>query len=60
MKIKYELKHTFQEITCMTPCPNGYDNVKVHTLSCIKCNFYKKKKAFKEEIICTYDKYNKE
>lgn len=58
MKIKYELKITFQDITCITPCPNGYWNVKVHSKSCIVCNFYKKNKIYKREIICIYDKYN--
>ena len=65
MKIKYELHHDFKFTKCLTVCPHGYINrdddlVMVRSVQCVnKCNFYKRKRLFKQEIICNYDKYHK-
>lgn len=59
MKIKYEIEYGFERNFSLTKCPNGND-CNVHSPICCDCNFYKKKRTYKNEIICTYDKYHKE
>lgn len=61
MNIKYKTYLSYFSDTCITKCPNNAINkdkepVMVYSVDCGKCNFYKRKLFFKNEIICNFDK----